>query len=151
MHKLSLLLLPLLLVALFANPALGDSDDFGSNYNSQDWRVTKAARLIKKEQYRKAISQLRKAVGKDKKNADAWNLLGFASRKAGDLETSADAYAKALALEPEHKGALEYQGELFITQGAIGKARENLDKLIALCPGGCDERSKLEQALAKLQ
>ena len=103
MHKLSLLLLPLLLVALFANPALGDSDDFGSSYNSQDWRVTKAARLIKKEQYRKAISQLRKAVGKDKKNADAWNLLGFASRKAGDLETSADAYAKALALEPEHK------------------------------------------------
>ena len=146
------ILLPLLLMVLFSSAIQADSDDFGNNsYNSEDWRVSKAAKLIKKARYGKAVKQLRKAVKKDKKNADAWNLLGFASRKMGDLETSADAYAKALALEPEHKGALEYQGELFITQGTIDKAKANLAKLVALCPSGCDERSKLEQALARLQ
>lgn len=145
------ILLPLLLLTLFISPVHSDSDDSGDSYNSGNWRVAKAAKLIKKERYGKAVKQLRKAVKKDNENADAWNLLGFASRKMGDLETSADAYAKALALEPEHKGALEYQGELFITQGTIDKAKANLAKLTALCPNGCDERSKLEQALAKLQ
>ncbi len=144
-------LLPLLLLTLLTAPVNADSDDSGNSYNSDNWRVAKAAKLIKKERYAKALKQLRKAVKKDSKNADAWNLLGFASRKTGDLETSADAYSKALSLEPEHKGALEYQGELFITQGAIDKAKANLATLTTLCPSGCDERSKLEQALAKLQ
>jgi len=145
------IILPLILVALFVTPVHSDSDDSGDSYNSGDWRVSKAAKLIKKERYAKAIKQLRKAVKKDENNADAWNLLGYASRKNGDLGTSADAYEKALALEPEHKGALEYQGELFITQGSIDEAKKNLEKLTALCPSGCDEKSNLEQALAKLQ
>lgn len=102
------LLLPFLLLSLFLTPAFADSDDSGNSYNSGDWRVAKAAKHIKKERYQKAVKQLRKALKKDKENADAWNLLGFASRKMGDLDTSADAYSKALTLEPQHKGALEY-------------------------------------------
>ena len=145
------LLLSFLLLGIFSTPIYADSDDSGSSYNSGDWRIAKAAKLIKKERYEKAMKQLRKAVKKDKQNADAWNLLGFAARKSGDLEASADAYSKALALDPAHKGALEYQGELFITQGNIEQAKSNLAKLVELCPNGCDERSKLEQALAKLQ
>jgi Flp pilus assembly protein TadD len=144
-------ILPLILLSIFFTPIYADSDDSGSSYNSDDWRIAKAAKHIKKERYAKAIKQLRKALKKDKDNADAWNLLGFASRKSGDLETSANAYSKALTLDPAHKGALEYQGELFITQGNIEQAQGNLAKLVELCPSGCDERSKLEQALAKLQ
>jgi len=143
--------LTFLLIILFSAPVHSDSDGSSNSYNSGNWRLAKAGKLIKKERYSQAVKQLRKALKRDKKNADAWNLLGFASRKMGDFDTSADAYTKALTLEPDHKGALEYQGELFISQGTIPKAQANLARLVSLCPKGCDERSNLEQALAKLQ
>ena len=145
----NLFTLLLVVAAISLGPANADMSA-NDNYNSSDWRVSKAGKLIKKERYKKAITQLRKALKKDADNADAWNLLGFASRKTGELDASAEAYGKALALDPEHKGALEYQGELFITQGNIDQAKANLAKLTELCPKGCDERSKLEQALAQL-
>jgi Tfp pilus assembly protein PilF len=126
------------------------SDDSGSSYNSQDRRIAKAGKYINAQEYKKAVKELRKALKKDDQNADAWNLLGFASRKMGDHDNSAVAYANALQLDPEHKGALEYQGELFITLGEIDQAKENLQKLVALCPSGCEERAELEQALAAI-
>ena len=35
-------------------------------------------------------------------------------RKLGNMEMAAKNYEKALSLDPKHKGALEYQGQLFI-------------------------------------
>jgi len=140
----------ILLAAIFINPAYSDSDESGSSYKSGDWRIAKAGKLIKKERYKTAVKQLRKALKKDDKNAEAWNLLGFASRKMGEFDVSADAYSKALSIQPDHKGALEYQGELFIAIGQINNAKSNLARLTELCPGGCDERIKLKQALSKL-
>ena len=46
---------------------------------------------------------------------------GFASRKLGDYAASEVAYDKALAIDPKHKGALEYKGELFLTLGNLGR------------------------------
>ncbi|NJL16993.1 MAG: hypothetical protein HC938_07165 [Nitrospira sp.] len=34
-------------------------------------------------------------------------------------------YAKALDFDPNHKGALEYQGELFVELGQVDKAKRN--------------------------
>lgn len=145
------LLMTALLTALLINPAFSaGGDDSDSGYQSDNWRIEKAGKYIKKERYSKAVKELRKALKKDDQNADAWNLLGFASRKMGDLDTSASAYTNALALDPNHKGALEYQGELFITQGNIAKAKDNLAKLATLCPSNCDERAQLEKALAAI-
>ena len=65
------------------------------------------------------------------------------------LAKAAAYYKQALAINPEHQGALEYQGELFIMMGSLDAAESNLAKLIKLCPSGCDARSELESALAK--
>jgi hypothetical protein len=43
-------------------------------------------------------------------------------------------------------GALEYQGELFITTGKLDQAKANLAKLQGLC-GTCEEAQDLEAAL----
>lgn len=79
-------------------------------------------------------------------NADAWNLLGFSSRKSGDLKAAGKAYNKALKLNPNHLGALEYQGEMYIQLGQGDKAKANLEKLKAAC-GTCEEMQDLEKAL----
>ena len=127
-----------------SGPVLAAGDDSYSNLNSE---ISRAAKLIKKEKYEKAIKQLKRAIARDKTDADAWNLLVFAARKSGDFETAEEAYQQALTLKPNHKGALEYQGQLFISQGKLDAARENLQKLQSLCPAGCDELSTLQAKL----
>jgi len=79
-------------------------------------------------------------------NADAWNLLGYSNRKLGVMDAAAVAYETALTLNPEHLGALEYQGEMYVETGMIDKAKANLATLKALC-GDCEQYEDLEKAL----
>ena len=116
-----------------------------------DERLKKAIKHIDREQYDRAISELRKAADLRPKNADIQNYLGFAYRKSGKLEASGNHYAKALQMNPDHKGALEYQGELFLMTGALEKARANLARLEILCPSGCPELTELKAAIAAVQ
>ena len=103
--------------------------------------------LIEVMKYKGAIRKLRGIVREDWRNADAWNLLGYSQRKIGKYKKAKKSYAKALKYNPDHKGALEYQGELFITLGDHERARGNHQKLKNLCPDGCEELDDLTQAL----
>lgn len=134
------LLLALLLSAATANAA-------GTFYDL-DAELKSAQKLIYKEKYKQAIRILETAIDSDAANADAWNLLGFALRKQGNLERSALAYDKALSINPEHKDALEYQGELFLMLGDRAAAVANLAKLKSLCPDGCEQLDELLAAIA---
>ena len=71
--------------------------------------------------------------------ADVYSLLGFSLRKSGDYEKAYSFYRKALEFEPNHKGALEYLGELYVERGEMAKAREHVSVLTRLCPAGCEE------------
>jgi len=119
-----------------------------AGYYDLDIELKSAHELIEKEQYERAIRKLETAVDSDPNNADAWNLLGYASRKKGDLKRSAEAYGTALRLDPDHKDALEYQGELFLMLGDKAAAESNLAKLNALCPEGCEQVEELVAAIA---
>ena len=57
-------------------------------------------------------------------------------------------YKKALNLDPEHKQALEYQGELFVELGDMASAENNLSLLAELCPNSCEEYEMLEKYIA---
>ena len=94
--------------------------------------LTKARALIKARDYRAAIVQLNGLVSTQ--NADVFNLMGFALRKSGDQANGMAYYQRALAIDPKHKGALEYQGALFVELGQIDRARENQAALRRLCP-----------------
>jgi Flp pilus assembly protein TadD len=113
--------------------------------------LAEAKALIEAKQYEKAISQLKEARSKDDKNPDIHNYLGFSYRKLGAYEESMKAYDKALALDPNHKGALEYKGELYLQLGMRDKAQELQLKLESLCPNGCAELTELKKAIAGYQ
>ncbi len=98
--------------------------------------------------YRKAATDLQALVDKGDKSPDVYNLLGFSLRKSGDRKTAQVYYQKALEADPNHKGTLEYQGELYVEEGDVAKAQQNLDRLVTLCPSGCEEREDLEKAIA---
>ena len=111
--------------------------------------INDAKKLIKKEKYKRAIEKLKKAKKEEPDNADVFNYLGFAHRKIGDYDNSKIFYEEALAIQPNHKLALEYQGELFLTINDISSSQSNLRKLEALCPQGCDELQDLGTAVSK--
>ena len=112
--------------------------------------LTSVRAKIKVKDYAAALADLRD-IAEDIQQADVYNLLGFTLRKTGDFKTSLTYYIKALQLEPDHKAAREYLGELYVETGNMEKAKEQLAVLNRLCPGGCEEREDLQKAInAKL-
>ena len=103
---------------------------------------------VKAKEFKPAIVDLTALVDGGLLHPDVYSLLGFSYRKSGDRTNGALFYRKALDLDPWHKGALEYQGEMFAEMGDIPKAKANLAKLVQLCPSGCEEREDLEKDIA---
>ena len=120
--------------------AAGSDDD---NTIAKPRAYKNAIKLIKKEDYSKAVTVLEKILGKTKyqKDPDILNEYAFALRKSGDLEKAEIFYNKALNIDPEHKGALEYLGELYVDTKRKDKANQLLSKL-KNCK--CEEYSELK-------
>ena len=124
----------------------GSSSD-SNNAKTKSSAYLSAEKLIKKKQFSDAIVKLNDALATDSKNADIYNYLGFSNRKLGKMEEAAFFYSKALEINPKHKGALEYQGEMYLTLNQIEKAEENLKKLDKICFLGCSEFDKLKKSI----
>jgi len=117
--------------------------DMGSTKNAPDLSAVRAA--IKAKNYAAALAQL-KVIEVTSPHPDVYSLTGFALRKSGDRTQAMTYYRKALDADPTHKGALEYQGELYVEIGQIDKAKENLAKLHKICwPFGCEEQEDLKE------
>ncbi len=101
--------------------------------------------------YERALASLQKAVQDDPRNADAWNYIGFSQRNLKRFDQSLTAYQKALEINPDHRGANEYLGELYLKTGDLEMARERLAKLQSLCPRGCLEYDDLKKAVGTYQ
>ena len=107
------------------------------------------AKLTAKD-FKAAIADLNGLIDGGVQHADVYNLLGFSLRKSGDTKGALTFYRKALEFDPDHKGALEYLGELFVETGDIAKAREQVAHLQKLCPKGCEELQDLEKTIAQV-
>lgn len=107
--------------------------------------------LIEAKKYLEAILPLHSAEKVSQNDADIKNLLGFVHRKIGELDVAGGYYKSALEINPKHKGALEYQGELFLMRGDKVAAKANLAKLDKICWLGCSEYDDLKKAIAESQ
>ena len=103
----------------------GNETNYGKDFKS-------AIKLISKKKYDNAIEKLMDLVdvsSSDFTKADVLNEIGFAFRKNNDLENASKYYLMALKEDPNHLGALEYQGEMFVDLGQKDNALANLNKL----------------------
>lgn len=110
--------------------------------------LTAVRMKIKAKDFKAAVADLNGMIDQGVQHADVYNLLGFSLRKSGDRKTALTYYHKALDFDPDHKGALEYLGELYVETGDLPKARANVARLEKLCPNGCEELSDLRKAIA---
>ena len=113
-----------------------------------DPNYAQAKSLIETRNYAQAMPLLQQVVAKDPKNADAYNLMGYATRKSGDPNGSLQYYNQALTLDPRHIGAHEYVGEAYLQLDRLPEAEQHLARLDSLCVFGCAEYRMLKTAIA---
>jgi Flp pilus assembly protein TadD len=112
-------------------------------------KLTTARQLIEGRQWVAAKDELTRV--NDKGNADWNNLMGFVLRKAGnpDLAASERYYNEALRIDPHHRNALEYSGELYLMKGDLPKAEARLASLATECKSSCEQHSDLKEAIRR--
>jgi tetratricopeptide (TPR) repeat protein len=113
-----------------------------------DPNFARAKAMIEARDYRGSLPLLQQVVTKDPKNADAYNLMGFAMRKSGDPNGSLQYYTHALSIDPKHLGAHEYIGEAYLMLDRPKEADQHLARLDSLCVFGCSEYRMLKAAIA---
>lgn len=142
MLKVAILIGALLAAGLCLAPVNADG-----GYNQKDSPLSPFHELIKDEKYQQAIIELDEALSDKPDNADLLNLLAYSHRKLGHFDVALENYLNALKIDPEHRGANEYLGELYLQLGQPEKAEERLAVLDKECFFGCDEYDKLKQAI----
>ena len=113
-----------------------------------DPNYVSAKAMIEAKNYAGAMPLLQQVVAKDPKNADAYTLMGYATRKSGDPNGSLQYYNTALGIDPKHIGAHEYVGEAYLQLGRLPEAEQHLARLDSICVFGCAEYRELKTAVA---
>ena len=76
------------------------------------------------ELYAKALDSFKQAASLDFSMPEAWNYVGYTSRKLGHYDDALAAYDKALSLKPGYTDALEYRGEAFLGVNRVSDAQQ---------------------------
>jgi tetratricopeptide (TPR) repeat protein len=132
-----------LLVAVGCAQAAGDPDPPTPD------KLSAARARIAEKQWPAAIEAL-KGVN-DTGSAEWNNLMGYSLRKQAtpDYAAAERHYDEALRIDPKHRGALEYSGELYLITGNLPKAEARLAALDKACLFSCEEYRDLKRAIER--
>jgi tetratricopeptide (TPR) repeat protein len=76
------------------------------------------------DRYASALGKFQQAVELDPQRYEAWNYVGYTSRKLGHYDDALSAYDRALALKPDYPDAIEYRGEAFLAVNRLDDAKK---------------------------
>ncbi len=131
--------------------SLGFQAQAASGNYSSDVDLRPILALIDEGKYESAIERLHDELDLDPDNPDILSLLGFSYRKTRQFEDAFTFYQWALRAQPEHRGANEYLGELYLETNQLEKAMQQLEILDDLCTFRCKEYTKLKNAIDDYQ
>ena len=149
MNRLPRALAALLLAACVQAPVLAADTPEPVRAPAAKDKLADARKFIAAKQWPQAVDALKRV--NDSGSADWHNLLGYSLRKGAtpDLVGAEKHYAEALRIDPKHKGALEYSGELMLMKGDLGAAEQRVATLEKVCGAGCEELADLKQAVQR--
>lgn len=114
-------------------------------------RLAPARAQIAAQKWAAAIDELKRV--NDYTSADWNNLMGYSLRKAKtpDYPGAERHYNEALRIDPAHRGALEYSGELYLMTGDLPRAEQRLAILGQACAAACSEYADLKTAVERFK
>jgi tetratricopeptide (TPR) repeat protein len=141
------------IIALFVILLIYSTNSFTAGTDSSTEVVKPSSyqdmlKLIKNEKYSEAIKGLEKILeqNKYKQDPDILTHYAFALRKTKNFPKAEEYYLKALSIDPKHRGALEYIGELYVDTKRLELANATLKKL-ENCR--CEEYAELKNYINK--
>jgi len=142
-------LLAVAISLLFVSPLWADFERSRDKPESPEYEAGRKA--VEAKDYKTALQNLTKAAQKLPNDADVHNLLGFSYRKLGDFDKAFEHYRTALKLDPGHRGAHEYLGELYLETDRPSEAEKELQAVKKSCPwfGKCEEYDDLKAEIDK--
>lgn len=118
---------------------------------ARDTRFIEAEHAVQAKEWNKAVNLLERVVADSPRDADAYNYLGYSQRKLGQRDKALASYTRALELDPNHRGANEYLGELYLDMKNLPKAEERLTRLSQICGPRCEEYRDLREQIEKFK
>jgi Flp pilus assembly protein TadD len=114
-------------------------------------KLAQARTHIQAKRWSAAVDELKRVNATS--SADWNNLMGYSLRKLAtpDLDGAERFYNEALRIDPKHRGALEYSGELYLMKGDLARAEQRLAALDKACTFGCEEYTDLKNAVARFK
>jgi len=142
-------LLAVAISLLFVSPLWADFERSRDKPESPEYEAGRKA--VEAKDYKTALQNLTKAAQKLPNDADVHNLLGYSYRKLGDFDKAFEHYRTALKLDPGHRGAHEYLGELYLETDRPSEAEKELQAVKKSCPwfGKCEEYDDLKAEIDK--
>jgi tetratricopeptide (TPR) repeat protein len=146
------------LFALLAATAVFAADDYSAapapaakKTEAPADTLASARALIQQERWRDAITELKRI--NQTQSADWNNLMGYSHRKAKtpDYAAAQQYYDSALRIDPQHRGALEYSGELALMKNELSSAQSKLASLDKVCGKSCPEFMQLKTAISSYE
>ena len=120
----------------------GGGGEPAQRVDDPDFQAGMAA--VKRQDWTQVVTRMTAYNQRSPRNADAWNELGHAYRKLGNMDDSFESYAKALEIDPKHRDAHEYLGEAFLQTGDLPHAEQELKILDSLCFFSCEQYRELK-------
>ncbi len=99
----------------------GASMSAGSPKTALDW-YNMGYDAAQSQRYQEGVTDFNKAIALKSDYAEAYNMLGFCTRKLGNVPQAMTYYDTALRLKPNFPEAREYYGEAYLQQGNLAKA-----------------------------
>jgi tetratricopeptide (TPR) repeat protein len=104
--------------AVKAADKLAKSADEATDAKKKEKAAEKA-----KHQYENARGYFASALQRKVDMYEAWNYVGYTSRKLGEYDKALQAYDEALRLNPSYGEAIEYRGEAYLALNRIEDAK----------------------------
>jgi tetratricopeptide (TPR) repeat protein len=107
-----------------------------------------AKTLVKKKEFDKAIVMLEELLkdSKNSSNPDVLNDYAYSLRNLKQYDKAEKFYLDALKIKPNHVGANEYLGELYLITKRPEEAKKRLE-VLKTC--NCEEYKELKEKIAK--
>lgn len=95
----------------------------------------------------RAADLIESALAVDPRNRDGFIALAEVAEARNLPGKAIRYYREALTIEPNDLAALEGQGRVFVSRGAVERARRNLARIEALCETACAPATALAAAI----